>query len=829
MKKILSLVAAISFAAVVSAQFVVQEAYNGEKRTYLDDAGWSPREHNVDFIHMQLEVSFDVKQGLVKGKVTHRFTPLAAKVDSIWVDGPGIKILSASVNGTTAKFKTLEQGTWIFTGKTLMPNEKDSMTLSYEAIPRHGLYFVGWNDPAGICRKQIWSQGQGIDNRNWIPFYDEMNDKITTDMIVTFDAKYKVLSNGNKIEEKVNKDGTKTWHYQLNKPFAPYLVMLGIGDYEIKETKSKSGVPMHLYYYPEWKDRVPVTYQYSEQMIDFYESEIGVKYPWPSYSQIPVQEFMYGAMENVTATVYGDFLFADERQNWDRGYVGVNAHELAHQWFGDYVTARSDAHHWLQESFATYYDALFERSVFGDDHFNWQRRNDENAALAEGEKNNFPIAHSQAGSARHYPKGSFVLNMLKYVVGGRDIYNKSIKNYLDKHAYSNVISDDLLSSFEETSGMNLHWFWEEWVYHGGEPNYNVSADNISANGKQVTRFTVEQVQQTSDVVGLFKMPIWFEVHYTDGSMDHVQKWVEEKKQIIDIPNASGKTIAYVLFDPNNEVLKKVTFNKSFDWLKNQAMTATNMLDRYDALVALDTFPLAKKRDVLKDVYSKETFQATKSEIVRQLIKGNEEVETQSGDKTMSSNDVVYTSIIRMAINDADVLMHKAVINNTKTVSMNMLPDYEKLLSSPSYEVVMNTLDKLSFQFPDRAAGYLEKTKGVIGTAGRNVEVKWLEVKARTTNDKASIDQLVAYTNLSYEFRTRVNAAQALKRLDYFDDAEMKNLVSAVFSPNTRLANPCGDVLNTFYNQDKYRKMIWDYVASQAWNDWQRKVLDDLLK
>lgn len=813
MKKLIILFAVVSFTTKVSAQFV-QESFNNEKRTYLDDGAWPPREHTVDFIHMRLEVSFDCKAGLVRGKVTHRFSPLRPTVDSIWLDGPGIRILEASVNGKLVSFRSEPLGIWFRTGRTLLVGEKDSLSIVYEATPRHGLYFIGWNDPTGLCRKQIWSQGQGIDNRNWFPCYDESNDKITTDMIVTMDAAYKVLSNGNKIEEKTNKDGTKTWHYQLLKPYATYLVMLGIGDYAIKETKSKSGVPMHLYYYPEWKDRVETTYQYSEQMIDFYESEIGVKYPWPSYSQIPVQEFMYGAMENVSATVYGDFLFVDERSNWDRGYVAVNAHELAHQWFGDFVTAKSDAHHWLQESFATYYDALFEKSVFGDDHFNWQRRNDQNSALAEGEKNDFPIAHSEAGSARHYPKGSFVLNMLKYVVGGKDAYNKGIKNYLDKHPYGNVTSDDLLSSFEETTGMNLHWFWEEWVYHGGEPSYNVGAEDLFASGKHFTRFTVEQVQQVKDVVGLFKMPIWFEVYYTDGTKDRVQKWVEEKKQIIDIPNPSGKTILFVLFDPNNEVLKKVKFDKPISWLKNQAIFAANLLDRYDALVALDKFPLDEKREILKIVYLKEVFHATKSEIVRQLL----------ADENKDSRE-----IIRSAMTDKDALMQKAVINNTSTIPADLLADYEKLLASPSYEVVASALEKLSFQFPLNTAKYLEATKGVIGTAGRNVEIKWLEISANTSNDKVALDKLVAYTNLSYEFRTRVNAAQALKRLDYFNEALMKNLMSAIFSVNGRLAGPCGDVLNTFYNQDSHRKMISDYMASQAWNDWQKDILANVLK
>src|SRR3989337_2673526 len=121
---------------------------------------------------------------------------------------------------------------------------------------------------------------------------------------------------------------------------------------------------------------------------------------------------MYGAMENATATVYGDFFFVDERSFLDRNYVAVNAHELAHQWFGDFVTARSDAHHWLQESFATYYNWLFEREVFGQDHFDWGRRGAQNNALDESVKNKFPVAHSQGGTVRHYPKGAFVLNML---------------------------------------------------------------------------------------------------------------------------------------------------------------------------------------------------------------------------------------------------------------------------------------------------------------------------------------------------------------------------------------------------------------------------------
>jgi aminopeptidase N len=815
MKNYVVALAVLAVFQSVDAQFVGNGSFTGEKRSYYDDGAWAPRERNVDFKHMRLELSFETAQGLVKGKATHLFSPLRETVDSIWLDGPGIRVSAVTMNGKTAKFRSEAEGLWVFADKSLRFGEQDSMSITYECNPRKGLYFIGWNDPQNISRKQIWSQGQGIDNRNWIPFYDEMNDKLTTEMIVTFESAYKVLSNGVKLKEKDNKNGTKTWHYKMNKPHAPYLVMLGIGMYDIKETKSKRGVPMYLYYYPEWKNRVEATYRYSERMVDWFEEETGVNYPWETYSQIPVQEFMYGAMENTTATVFGDFLFVDEIGDNDRGYVSVNAHELAHQWFGDYITARSDAHHWLQESFATYYNQMFEREVYGGDHFDWLRREAQMNSLNASKNDLLPVAHSQSGSVRHYPKGAFVLNMLKYVVGGRDPYNRAIKHYLLKYPYGSVDSDNLLYSFHETTGMSLNWFWEQWVYRGGEPSYNVEANEIADNkGNKSTQFAVEQVHATGDVVGLFKMPIWFEVHYTDGTSDRKMAWIENKNHVVNIPNKQGKEVSYVLFDPNNEVLKTVTFRKPLSWLKNQALKAKNMLDRYDAVAAMKDYPAADKRATLLEVFNKEKFHAVKGEIIRQLI---------------NDNGAESNTIISSAFSSMDPQVHKHLINATTTISADREPGYRNLLRAKSYDVIAMTLEKLSYEFPDRAESYLNDTKGVIGISGRNVEIKWLEVKARTSNDQAALDQLVAYTSVSYEFRTRANAAQALKRLNYFTPALLPNLTQAMMSSNGRLAGPCGDVLNFFYGQHKHRRAIKTYIDSQNWTNWQKQAVNRFLQ
>lgn len=822
MKKNIILFSLLLSAGIGSAQV--------RMRSYIVDPAGPPREHNVDMQHMRVDVSFEPEKGLVKGKVTHIFTPLRAKVDSIFLDGPGITIKEVTVNGKKAEYKTSEAGVTVYTGG-LAWNTKDSMTLVYEATPRRGLYFIGWNDPLGLSRKQVWSQGQGIDNRNWIPMYDEMNDKLTTEMIVRFNKDYKVLSNGTRMKPKDNKDGTYTWHYYMTHPHSPYLVMLGIGMYDIKETKSKSGVPMYLYYYPEMKDRVEATYKYSEAMIDFYEKEIGVPYGWESYSQIPVQDYMFGAMENTTATVYGDFFMVDERGYLDRNYVSVNAHELAHQWFGDLVTARSDAHHWLQESFATYYNQMYEREVFGQDHFDWLRRQANNGALDEEKKNKLPVAHSQGGNVRHYPQGAFVLNMLKYVAGGREEYNKAIKYYLEKHKYQNVDSEDLMEAFHDVLGLSLDWFWDEYVYRGGLPDYKVK---YNTTGKGV-EFVVDQVQEISPVTGLseegasgedegasfvaqqganyrpeglYKMPIWFEVHYTDGTSDKKQVWIQQQHETVMIPS-SGKTIDYVLFDPNNEVMKSVSFEKPLEMLKSQAMKAKSMLDRYDALVALRSYPLDQKREILQQVYAKETFHATKGEIVSQL---KDDTDTKS------------RLLVISAINDKDVQVRKAALNAYKTIPSDLLTEFEKLLKDPSYDVVATALDKLSHDFPANTQRYLEATKGTVGVVGRNVEVKWLEIAASNTGDKKYTDQLLNYASGSYEFRTRTNAMNALKHLGYFDKKLIEDLTDAMTSPNTRLSGPAADVLKYYREQNNYKKLIDEYIASKKWEDWQKQAI-----
>ena len=597
----------------------------------------------------------------------------------------------------------------------------------------------------------------------------------------------------------------------MSHPHAPYLVMLGIGKYEIKETKSKSGVPLRQYYYPEWKDRYDFTYKYNEKIFNYLESEIGVPYPWESYSQIPVQDFMFGAMENTSATLFGDFFEVDARSYNDRNYVSVNAHELAHQWFGDFVTARSGNSHWLQESFATHYNVIAEGECFGKDHFDWARRSAQNTAINTADKKS--ISHSETPSSIIYQKGSQVLEMLKYVTG-REAYNRSVKRYLLDHKYANVDSDDLLNAFQDETGMPLDWFWEQWVYKGNEPSYSVIAEDITANGKRYTQFKITQVHTTNDIIGLFKMPFVFEVHYTDGTFDTKTEWIEKETHLVKLANASNKTIDYFLFDPNSEILKTVTFIKSFDMLKAQSVKAPKMLDRYDAVFAMRGFSFDQKRNALLEAYQKNEFHAIRSEIVMQLI----------DDKNPES-----IALIKLALHDKDVQVRKTVILSVKSIEPSLLSDYESLLLDSSYITITTALEKMCFQFPTNTQKYLDITKGIEGTNGRNVIVKWLEIAALNTGDKKYSNQLVDYTSNSYEFITRANAMASLRKLNYFDETLLKNCLQACLSNNGRLSGPAAETVRYFFNQVKNKKLIVETINKMPTQNWESEILAKLIQ
>lgn len=760
-----------------------------EIRSLIYEEALEPREHPVNFTHLRLQVQFEPEKGRVNGVVTHAYFPLENQVDSIFLDAPGITILKATRQGKPLKWKQQDQGIWVFPEPASRVGAPDSFTLDYTCTPRKGIYFIGWNDPTGRSRKQIWTQGQGTDNRYWIPMYDEMNDKIISETIITVGDSFQVLSNGNLILDRKNNNGTRTWHYKMDFPHAPYLIMIGVGRYEIEKRKTRSGVPVSLWYYPEFPEKREPTYRYSAECIDFMERMTGIAYPWKTYANIPVQDFLYGAMENTTATVFGDFILVDSREFIDRNYIGTNVHELTHQWFGDYITARSSRHTWLQESYATFYPKRFLKELYGEDNYQWQLRGEHTSALKASEKDLLPIVHSKAGSSRWYPKGSAVIDMMHYTFGEQAM-QRVIHHYLKKHPYGNVETNDLYQSFQDTLGLSPLWFFDQWLYRGGEPHYEVQWSELSSVNGKVTEVEVDQIQPQTDLQGLFKMPVWIEVHYQNGQVSREQVWIEKEEHRVRIANPQGHPVAFVLFDPGSAILKKLSVHQKPEHWRAQASKAVNMIDRYDALVAMRNYTLEEKRGFLLERFAAETFHALQVEILQQLKADQDPLTQQLREKALTSRAVE----VRLA-----------ALTQTESIPDASLAAYEALLRDSSYNIVTAALEKLSRQFPANQDRYLTITRSEKGP-GMKTRILWLELKAEG-GDQAALDELADLCGPAFEFITRQNAMNALKRLNYLNEMAVNHLLEAALHPNFKLAGTAAQILKDFMIQQKWKVLI----------------------
>jgi len=784
LKKLLLLLIGIVGGIAVQAQ---------DTLCYLDDINRFPRERFVDFQDMNLMISFQPDSGKVMGSVVHRFNVLRSNVDSLYLDGTNMTIASAKLDGKSVRYEVSKKGIIFRFDSVLALNSVHRLSIDYSAKPRRGMYFIGWDDPTGRCRKQIWTQGQGIDNRNWVPLFDDMSDKITTMIGITFDSKYKVLSNGSLLTTSPDGKGNTTWLYQMNKPHSPYLMMIGIGDYAISKERSTSGILLNQYYYPDQKQTLEPTYRYSKKIFDFLETEIGIPYPWLRYSQIPVQDFPYGAMENTSATVFGDFFCVDEKSFNDANYVYVNGHELAHQWFGDLVTSRSPKHHWLHESFATYYHCLTSGQVFGDDEFRKMMYENQVAALTAGQNDYRGVGHSQANSSRHYLKGSYVLKMLRYVVGDKE-FRMGLQKYLKDHQYENANTQDLIDAFHDTTGQEIAWFIDQWVSKGGEPHLKVE---FSSNKKESNyTFLVEQLQDTTPLVATFKMPVWVEIYFESGKKVRKQFWLENQKDTFQLEMQGKEKISYVLFDPNQEILKQMYFTRPTDWLINQAMEADNMIDRFEALLALRSTSIKKKEQALRKVFSKEQYYYTQAEALKQLIDAGVNVKKE----------------VNWMVEKGSPQLQKAVLSNWANIPAEYESAITALLSAKSYDVIQIALIRGVMNFKENTDYYLEQTKNVVGTKGKNVRIQWLEINAGKTKAEESYKELVDYTTNSFDFITRQNAIGALKRLNYCNEQLITNLCLGVQKANWKLSKSCGLLIRHFYNSD-YKELVISAVKS----------------
>lgn len=415
----------------------------------------------VDFTRASAVIIPNPLEKKITGNIIYEFDVLQ-DVDSIFLNAVQMKFISIEM--PEEEFKHTYDGKLLSFHKKFIAGKSYSFLITYEVTPKQAVYFIGWDD-AIYGNEQIWTQGQGKYTSHWLPSFDDMNEKIVFDIGIVFDSDYQVISNGHLIKENLSRKlkNKTSWGFDMWNPMSSYLAAFVIGDFDKKELKSSSGIPIELYYEPKDSLKVEPTYRYTKEIFDFLEQEIGVPYPWQNYKQVPVQDFLYAGMENTGTTIFSNTYMIDSTAFLDKNYVNVNAHEMAHQWFGNLVTEENGKHHWLHEGFATYYAYLAEKELFGDEYFYWKLY--ETAKTLHNLSENGggeALTNPNANSLTFYEKGAWALVMLRELVGNK-AFKTGIQNYLKKHQFKNVSIDDFLTEIELASDNKMLEFKQKWL------------------------------------------------------------------------------------------------------------------------------------------------------------------------------------------------------------------------------------------------------------------------------------------------------------------------------------------------------------------------------
>ena len=490
----------------------------------------------VDFKSVTGQITIDTREKTVSGTVHYWFNVLKP-TDTIKIDAKNMIFSNLDLNDKTIKYiNTGKQLQLIFSFK----KGKNCLSFEYSAKPKQTMYFVGSEATNNI---EIWTQGQGKYTSNWFPIFDDVNEKVIFNMEIVFDANYQVISNG-VLTNKIENNHKIFWQYRMKNPMSSYLLMLAIGKFDKKIEFSKSRIPLEMYYQHEDFTKFESTYRYSKQIFDFLEKEIGVKYSWKIYKQIPVNDFLYAGMENTSATLFSSRYVVDSTGFEDRNYTNVNAHELAHQWFGDLVTAENGKHHWLQEGFATYYALLAEKEIYGDDYFYSKLYESAQQLKLASRTDTIPVLNPKASSLSFYQKGAWALYVLNEEIGNI-AFRKAVKNYLQKYSFESVTTQDFFDEIRKVSNYDLDNFSKVWL-ETSEFNIHVANELLSKNKSIQLLLEIENLKNRPlpQKIEFFKKTLQSKVYFSVKEVIVNQLKKEkfgDKKQLLQLALETNNT------------------------------------------------------------------------------------------------------------------------------------------------------------------------------------------------------------------------------------------------------------------------------------------------
>jgi aminopeptidase N len=739
MKKFLLflLVTGCSFAAL--AQEESEQSDTSWKKVYRETA---PRIN--DLVHTKLDARFDYANSRLNGKVWITLKPHFYSTDSLGLDAKGMTIQKVALvkGSSTSPLKFDYDGMMlnIRLNKSYKADETYTIYIEYVAKPDEytgkgsaaitdakGLYFINPRGEEKGKPTQIWTQGETEGTSVWCPTIDRPNQKSTQETILTVPEKYVTLSNGKLVSQKKNADGTRTDSWKMELPHAPYLFFMGVGDFAvIKDTYKGKEVS----YYVE-KEYAPVArkiFGNTPEMIAFFSKVLGVEYPWVKYSQMVGRDYVSGAMENTTATLHQESAQQDARELVDgNSWEGTIAHELFHQWFGDLVTSESWSNLTVNESFANYSQVLWNEYKYGKDAGAEENFNDMQGYFQSmSDKKDLVRFYYQDKEAMFdavsYNKGGRILNMLRNYVGDSAFY-KSLNLYLTTNKFKAAESHNLRLAFEEVTGKDMNWFWNQWYFGNGHPK--LSIDYVYDDNAKTVSVIVKQTQNSNK---LFRLPVAIDIYNGTNKTRH-SVWVENAVDTFTFAYSSRPDL--VNFDGDKVLLAEKKDNKTLDNYVHQFKNAGTYMDRREAIdFASKNQDNPKAVEILKSslkdkYHGLRTYGLTKLDLKKEVIK----TETEPLILAIAKSDPKPT---------------------TKATALGLLgsydkPEYKELfvknLNDSSYTVSGYALESLTKI--DKEAG-LAATKKLIATPAKGKLMGTMATVMIQSGDEGSFDAIAKY-------------------------------------------------------------------------------------
>jgi len=550
-----------------------------------------------NLVHTKLDVKPDFSKSYLYGKAWLTLKPHFYSTDSLTLDAKGMEfkkiVLLKGNQQVPLKYDYDDWQLRIKLDKSYKAGESYTIYIDYIAKPDEfeekyakgamlgikGMYFINPKGEEKDKPTQIWTQGETESSSAWFPTIDKTNQKTTQELTVTVDNKYVTLSNGKLVSQKKNKDGTSSDYWKMDLPHAPYLFFLGVGEYAVIKD-SWRGKEVNYYVEKEYASVAKKIFGNTPEMMTFFSKITGVDYPWIKYSQITGRDYVAGAMENTTATIHQESAQQDARELVDgNNWEGTIAHELFHQWFGDYVTTESWSNLTVNESFADYSQTLWDEYKYGKDAGDAENFNGMQGYLMSGSENKQLVRFHYKDKedmfdAVSYQKGGRILHMLRNYVGDSAFF-KSLNNYLTTNKFKSAEAHQLRLAFEDVTGRDLNWFFNQWYFNSGHPSIDIDYQYDDAAGK--VNVIIKQTQKSGKI---FSLPLAIDV-YDGANKKRYNVWVKNGVDTFTISYAKRPDLVNV--DGDKVMLWVKKDNKTLDNYIHQYTHAGNYLDRREAI------------------------------------------------------------------------------------------------------------------------------------------------------------------------------------------------------------------------------------------------------